>query len=115
MGQLKFPANQPAIVAKQTDNVVRLDARRRASFVRRAGDVQPRSSEGVVVRLPLASEATRQEAARTDESTAKGRPESAGNETGFTTIDFVPTAFLILSVFAAPALVWTVLRSASFG
>jgi hypothetical protein len=115
MGQLKFAANQPAIAANRTENVVRFDARRRASHVRSDTDVQPRSSGGVVVRLPLANEETRQKAPRTDESTAKGRPEFAGNETGFTTIDFVATAFLILSVFAAPALMWTLLRSASFG
>jgi hypothetical protein len=115
MGQLKFAANQPAIAANLTGNVVFFDAGRRASDVRSDADVQPRSSGGVVVRLPLANEGTRQKAPRTDESTAKGRPESAGNETGFTTIDFVATAFLILSVFAAPALMWTLLRSASFG
>jgi hypothetical protein len=37
------------------------------------------------------------------------------NEQRFTPFDFVATAFLILSVFAAPALVWTLLRSASLG
>jgi hypothetical protein len=116
VGQLKFAANQPAIVAKQADNVVRLDAWRRASHVRSAGDVQPRSSEGVVMRLPLANEGTRQKAAGTDESIAREKAKSSGaSDTGFTTIDFVATAFLILSVFAAPALVWTLLRSASFG
>jgi hypothetical protein len=30
-------------------------------------------------------------------------------------LDFVATAFLILSVFSAPALVWTLVRSASLG
>jgi hypothetical protein len=115
MGQLKFAANQPEIAANRAEIVVRFDARRRASHVRSDADAKPRSSEGVVVRLPLANRGTRQKAPRTDESIAKGRPESAGHETGFTTIDFVATAFLILSVFAAPALVWTLLRSASFG
>jgi hypothetical protein len=115
VGQHNFATKQPAIAANRTENVVLFDARRRASHVRSDTDVQLRSSGGVVVRLRLANEGTRQKAPRTDESTAKGRPDSAGNETGFTTIDFVATAFLILSVFAAPALVWTLLRSASFG
>jgi hypothetical protein len=115
MGQLKFAANQPAFAANRTENVVLFDARRRASHVRSDTDVKPRSSGGVVVRLPLANEGTRQKAPRTDESTAKDRSKPAGNETGFTTIDFVATAFLILSAFAAPALMWTLLRSASFG
>jgi hypothetical protein len=38
-----------------------------------------------------------------------------GKETRFSSFDFIATALLILSVFAAPALVWSLLRSASFG
>lgn len=116
MGQLKFAANQPAIAANRTENVVPFDARRRASQVRSDNDVQPRSSGGVVVRLPLANNETRQKAPRTDENVANGRAQpSSTNDTALTTFDFVATAFLILSVFAAPALMWTLLRSASFG
>ena len=116
MGQLKFAANQPEIAANRAENVVRFDARRRASHVRSDTDVQPRSSGGVVVRLPLANKETRQKAPRTDENVADGRAQpSSTSDTALTTFDFVATAFLILSVFAAPALVWTLLRSASFG
>jgi|ERR1700722_17985334 hypothetical protein len=116
MGQLKFAANQPAIAANRTENVVLFDARRRASHVRSDTDVQPRSSGGVVVRFPLANKETRQKAPRTDEDIATGRAQpSSTNDTALTTFDFVATAFLILSVFAAPALMWTLLRSASFG
>jgi hypothetical protein len=113
MGRLKLAANQPA-VTNQSGNVVPFDARRRASHVRGAADAQPRSSEGVVVRLPLANEGTQKEP-RAEKSLAKGRSGPAGSETGFTTLDFVASAFLILSVFTVPALVWTLLRSASFG
>ena len=115
MGQLKFAANQPEIAANPVENVVRFDARRRAAHVRSDTDVQPHSTGGVVVRLPLANKETGQKAPRTDESVARRAQPSSTNDTGFTTIDFVATAFLILSVFAAPALVWTLLRSASFG
>jgi hypothetical protein len=116
MGQLKLAANQPAIAASRTENVVRFDARRRASHVRSGTDVGPRSSGGVVVRLPLANTGTRRKAPRTDENIADGHAQpSRTNDTALTTFDFVATAFLILSVFAAPALVWTLLRSASFG
>jgi hypothetical protein len=114
MGQLRFAANQPAILANQRGNVVPFDARRRASHVRGGTDAQPRSSEGVVVRLPLVNEGTQKEP-RAEKSLVTARSGPAGNETGFTTLDFVATAFLILSVFTAPALVWTLLRSASFG
>jgi hypothetical protein len=116
MGQLKFAANQPAIAANRTENVVLFDARRRASHVRSDTDVQPPSSGGVVVRLPLANREIRQKAPCTDENIATGRAQpSSTNDTALTTIDFIATAFLILSVFAAPALVWTLLRTASFG
>jgi hypothetical protein len=110
-----FAASQPAITANRAENVVRFDARWRTSHVRSDTDAQPHLSGGVVVRLPLANKET-QKAPRTDETVANGRPQSPStNDTGFTTIDFVATAFLILSVFATPALVWTLLRSASFG
>jgi hypothetical protein len=116
MAQLSFAAHKPAIVPSQRENVVPFDARRRTSRARGAADALPRPSDGVVVRLPLATEGSRQSAPPTEESATKERPAFSGaNERKLTTFDFVATAFLILSVFAAPALVWTLLRSASFG
>jgi hypothetical protein len=116
VAQLSFAADKPAIVTSQREIVVPFDARRRAPRVRGATDAEPRSSEGVVVRLPLANRESRQTAPRAEETTTKQRPaHSNSNERRLTTFDFVATAFLILSVFAAPALVWTLLRSASFG
>jgi hypothetical protein len=116
MGQPKFAANQPEIAADRAENVVRFDTRRRASHVRSDTDVQPHSSGGVVVRLPLANKGRGQITPPTDQHIANGQAQPSGtNDTALTTFDFVATAFLILSVFAAPALVWTLLRSASFG
>jgi hypothetical protein len=113
MAQLSFAADKPATVASQRENVVPFDARRRVSRLRGAADAQPRAPGGVVVRLPLPG---RQGAPRAEESTTKGQAaSSSANERRLTTFDFVATAFLILSVFATPALVWTLLRSASFG
>ena len=120
MGQLKFAADKPVIVASQGaiqgGNVVLFDPRRRVLHVRSAADARRRGSEGVVVRLPLANEGSRQEASRAQANIIGGPAKSLGtDEPGFTTFDFVATAVLILSVFAGPALVWSLLRSASFG
>jgi hypothetical protein len=72
-------------------------------------------SGGVVVHLPLANGRSRS-ISFGEESITKVRAKSSdGNEMRFTSFDFVATALLILSVFAAPALVWALLRSASFG
>jgi hypothetical protein len=114
MGQLSFAADKPAIVASQGENVVSFNTRRRASRAWLAPDAQPRFSEGTVVPLRLANRASRLRVSHTELTT--GRTEvSDSSETRFTPLDFVATAFLILSVFSAPALVWTLLRSASFG
>jgi hypothetical protein len=116
MGQLQFVVDQPAIVASQRENVVLFDPRRRAAHIRGAADARPRAAEGVVVRLPVAYEGSRQTVHRAEQGAATERPASSGSsDTGFTTLDFVATAFLILSVFSAPALVWTLVRSASLG
>jgi len=112
MAQLSFAMDKPAIAARQRQNVVPFDLRRRASR-RRADVAQPVLSERVVLRLPLSNAGNRQSVSRT---IADGRAEPSGsNELRFTSFDFVATAFLILSVFTAPALVWTLLRSASLG
>jgi hypothetical protein len=116
MGQLWFAANEPAITASARENVVPFDARRRVSRIQGIADAQPRLPEGVVVRFPLANEGSSRGAPRAEESITKRPPKSSGSSGArFTTLDFVATAFLILSVFTAPALVWTMLRSASLG
>jgi hypothetical protein len=115
MGQLKFAAGKPAVAASARENVVPFDARRRVSRIRGTTDAQPRLPEAVVVPFALANEGSRQGAPRAEESITKRAPKSSGSEARFTTLDFVATAFLILSVFTAPALVWTMLRSASLG
>jgi hypothetical protein len=116
MGQLKFAANEPAITASPRENVVRFDPRRRVLRIRWTADAQPRLPEAVVVPFSSANETSRQGAPRAEDSTTKEPEKSSGGiEARFTTLDFVATAFLILSVFTAPALVWTMLRSASLG
>jgi hypothetical protein len=111
MGQLSFAMNRPSIVASRGGNVVAFDGRR-PSRAREASAVRPGVPEGVVVRLPLANRASR----RSDEPAVDAKAKSPdGVEQRFTPFDYVATAVLILSVFAAPALVWTLLRSASFG
>jgi hypothetical protein len=106
MGQLSFATDRPAIVVSRKDNLVPFDARRRSSRAREASAVRPGVPEAVVVHLSLAN---RQSAVG-----AKAQ-SSGGSEQRFTPFDYVATAALILSVCAAPALVWTLLRSASFG
>jgi hypothetical protein len=115
MGQLSFAIDKPAITANRTDNVVPFHASRSSrSGLARA--TQSSLSEGVVVPLPLASGESRRGASRTEESISGSPAEpSSGKETRFTSFDFIATALLILSVFAAPALVWSLLRSASVG
>jgi hypothetical protein len=107
MGQLSFATNRPANVVSRRDNVLPFDGRRRASRTREASAVRPGVPEGVVVRLPPAN--------RVSIVDAKARSSDDGSEQRFTAFDYVATAVLILSVFAAPALMWTLLRSASFG
>jgi hypothetical protein len=114
MAQLSFATDKPAIVASRTDNVVPFHAPRRSSRNGLGFVPQPGTSEGVVVRLPLANRESGRVASHTEESVSNG-PASDGQTTRFTSFDFIATAFLILSVFAAPALVWALLRSASFG
>jgi hypothetical protein len=106
MGQLSFATNRPANVVSRRDNVLPFDGQRRSSRIREASAARPGVPEGVVVRLPAANRASIVD--------AKAK-SSDGSEQRFTPFDYVATAALILSVFAAPALVWTLLRSASFG
>ncbi len=106
MAQLSLATDRPAIVVSRSDNVLPFDGRRRSSRIREASAVRPGEPEGVVVRLPAANRR------RIVEAKVKS---SDGTEPRFTAFDYVATAVLILSVFAAPALVWTLLRSASFG
>ncbi len=112
MGQLSFAMKRPAIVVSRGGNVVAFDGRRRPSRARETSAVRSGVPEGVVVRLPLTNRASR----RSEEPTVVAKAKSPdGVEQRFTPFDYVATAVLILSVFAAPALVWTLLRSASFG
>jgi hypothetical protein len=115
MGQLSFATQRPAITVSRTGNVVPFHASR-SSRNGLARATQLGLSEGVVVPLPLASRESRRGASRTEESISDSPAgPSGGKETRFTSFDFIATALLILSVFAAPALVWSLLRSASFG
>jgi hypothetical protein len=115
MGQVSFATDKPAITVSRTDNVVRFHASR-SSRNGLARVTQSGLSEGVVVPLPLASRQSRRGASRTEESISGSPAEpSGGKETRFTSFDFIATALLILSVFAAPALVWSLLRSVSVG
>jgi hypothetical protein len=112
MGQFSFVTNRPAIVVSRSGNVVAFEGRQRPSRARQSSAVRPGATEGVVVRLPLANRASR----RSEDPTVDAKAKSpSGSEQRFTPFDYVATAVLILSVFAAPALVWTLLRSASFG
>jgi hypothetical protein len=108
MGQLSLAVHKPAVAVSYRQNVVPFSTRRHTARVRLSHTAQPRLSEAVVVRLPKAP--------RTDETISKRRAEpSDSDEMRFTTFDFVATAFLILSVFSGPALVWSLLRAASLG
>jgi hypothetical protein len=113
MRQLSFAADKPAAVSSYGENVVPFDMRQRTSRVRLSSADRPRLPEGAVVRFPLANGESRQKGPRAEQSTGQV-DASRTNEPRFTTFDFVATAFLILSVFAGPALVWSLLRSASF-
>jgi hypothetical protein len=112
MAQLSLATDRWATVVSRSDNVLPFDARRRSSRIREASAARPGVSNGVVVRLPVAIQESRQREASVIDAKANS-PD--GNEQRFTPFDYVATAFLILSVFAAPALVWAMLRSASFG
>jgi hypothetical protein len=108
MGQLSFAVDKPAVAVSYGQNVVPFNKARHAARVRFSRAAQPRQSEGVVVRLPKVPGA--------GETISKRRAESSdGGEMRFTTLDFVATAFVILSVFTGPALVWSLLRAASLG
>jgi hypothetical protein len=50
-----------------------------------------------------------------EERIAKTPADSNNDETRFAPLDFVVTAFLILSVFSGPALAWKLLSAASLG
>jgi hypothetical protein len=108
MGQLSFAVGKPAAAVSYGQNVVPFNTGRRRSPVRLYPTAQTRLSEVVVVRLPKAP--------RTDETISKGRAKSSdSDEMRLTSFDFVAVAFLILSVFTGPALVWSLLRAASLG
>jgi hypothetical protein len=116
MGQLNFATDNSAIVVSRTDNVVPFHARPRSSRDRFALAARPGTSAGVVVRLPLANRESGRGVFHTEQSIGNKLAGTSGTEeTRFTSLDFIATALLILSVFAAPALVWSILRSASFG
>jgi hypothetical protein len=115
MGQLSFATETPGITVSRTDNVLPFHASR-SSRNGLARVTQSGLSGGVVVSLPLASRESRRGASRTEVSIGDSPTEPlGGKETRFTSFDFIATALLILSVFAAPALIWSLLRSASFG
>jgi hypothetical protein len=114
MGRISFAVYTPAIAMSPGENVLPFDVRRRVPGTRSASAVDQRFSGGVVVRLPVANVVGREKAPRAGEGTA-ATESSGGNEQRFTPFDFVATAFLVLSVFAAPALVWTLLRSVPLG
>jgi hypothetical protein len=114
MGRLSFAVNEPATAMSPRGNVVPFDVRRRVPGARSASAADQRFSEGVVVRFPVANVVGREKGPRAGEGEAT-TDSSAENDQRFTPFDFIATAFLVLSVFAAPALVWTLLRSASLG
>jgi hypothetical protein len=108
MGQLSFAVGKPAVAVSYGQNVVPFNTRRHTARARLYPAAQPRLPEAVVVRLPKAP--------RTDETIGKRRAKSSdSDEMRFTSFDFVAVAFLILSVFSGPALVWSLLRAASLG
>jgi hypothetical protein len=108
MGQLSFAVGKPAVAVGYRQNVVPFNTGRHRARVRLYPAAQPRLLEVVVVRLPKAP--------RTDETISKRRAESSdSDEMRLTSFDFVAVAFLIVSVFSGPALVWSLLRAASLG
>jgi hypothetical protein len=112
MAQPSLATERPAIVLSRKDNVLPFDARRLALRVGQNSSPRLDRPEGIVVRLPLANRQSRRgEASLVDAKAAA----SEGNEDHFTAFDYVATAFVILSVFVAPALMWALLRTASFG
>jgi hypothetical protein len=50
-----------------------------------------------------------------EKGVTKNRGDLSNNEMRFSPFDFVATAILILSLFSAPAVVWTLLKTASLG
>ena len=106
MGQLSFAPDRPALVVSRSGNVLPFDGRR-SSRTREASAVR----SGVRGRGRCAFASGKSTASIVD---AKAKSLDGG-EQRFTPFDYVATAVLILSVFAAPALVWALLRSASFG
>jgi hypothetical protein len=112
MAHLSLATERPAIVVSPKGNVLPFDARRRSSRIGETSSLRPDAREGIVVRLPLPNRQSR----RSEASSFNAKAISSdGDEQRFTAFDYVATAFVILSVFAAPALVWALLRSASFG
>jgi hypothetical protein len=109
MGQFSLAVDKPAVAVRSyRQNIIPFNTARYGARVRFSPATQPRLSEGVVVRLPKAP--------RAHKITSKRRAESSDSgEMRFTTLDYVATTFLILSVFAAPALVWSLVRAASLG
>jgi hypothetical protein len=112
MAQLSLATDRPVTVVSRRGNVLPFVAQRRSSRIREGSVAQPGVSDAVVVRLPVAMRERRQREASVVNAKANS-PD--GSEQRFTSFDYVATAVLILSVFAAPALVWAMLRSASFG
>jgi hypothetical protein len=115
MGQISFAVDKPALAGSQGKNILPFNARRRVPHVRLSPAIQPRSSEGVVVRLPLGAWESRQRARGMEKGVTKNRGDLSNNEMRFSPFDFVATAILILSLFSAPAVVWTLLKTASLG
>src|SRR5271170_2170959 len=105
MGQPSFTVDKPAVAVRSyRQNVIPFNTAWDGARVRLSPPGQPRLSEGMVVRLPKAF--------RAHETTSKRRGESSDSgEMRFTTLDYVATALLILSVFAGPALVWSLVRA----
>ena len=115
MAQIRYAVHNASIVASQGENVLPFHARRRGSRVRLSPATRPRLSDGVVVRFPVVTVVSRQRAPRVEDGITTSPADSNHDETRFTPLDFVVTAFLILSVFSAPALAWTLLSAASLG
>jgi hypothetical protein len=108
MGMLSFAADEPAVARSYGQNVLPFNTARHRSRVRLSHAGERRVPEGVVIRLPKAP--------RADLALDKRRAEPADSgEMRFTVLDFVATALLILSVFSGPALLWSLVRAASFG
>ena len=68
-----------------------------------------------MVRFPVATMEIRQRAPRVETVIAQRPADSNNDKAQFARLDFVVTAFLFLSVFSAPALVWALLSAPFLG